>query len=109
MQSTEEVLLGLGMMIALVTIVFIIMKYTYHIKKAMIDSGLANDPPSNTIRYLDLGCIVLGLGIGLMVSSGFTTMNLLEDTMDLLIWGTILIFGSIGLLVAHYIKRKLGD
>jgi hypothetical protein len=34
-------------------------------------------------------------------------MDLLEDTMDLLVWGTILIFGAAGLIVAHFIRKRL--
>ncbi|MEM1257270.1 MAG: hypothetical protein AAGH81_01990 [Bacteroidota bacterium] len=109
MQSTQDLIMGLGMTVGLVTIVFIIAKYTYLVKKAMMDRGLTSETPYGKLRYLDLGCIVLGLGIGLMVSSIFTTMDLSEDTMDLLVWGTILIFGSIGLVLAHFIRRKLGS
>ena len=58
------------------------------------------------MQYLDIGCILLSLGVGLMVSTIFTTMELTEDTADLLIWGTILIFGAIGLLVAHWLRKK---
>ncbi|WP_422860740.1 hypothetical protein ACOKFD_07875 [Flagellimonas sp. S174] len=109
MQSTQDLIMGLGMMVGLVTIVFILAKYTYLVKKAMMDRGLTSKTPYGKFRYLDIGCIVLGLGVGLMVSSIFTTMDLSEDTMDLLVWGTILIFGSIGLVLAHYTRRKLGS
>ena len=101
--------MGLGMVIGLVTITFIIAKYTYQVKKAMIDRGLTSESYNGKLRYLDIGSIVLSLGIGLIVSSIFTTMDLSEDTMDMLVWGTILIFGAIGLLIAHFIRRKLGS
>ncbi|RKN81054.1 hypothetical protein [Ulvibacterium marinum] len=107
MQSTQDVIMGLGMILGLVTITFIIAKYTYQVKKAMIDRGLTSKTPNEKLRYLDIGGILLGLGIGLIVSSIFTTMDLSEDTMDLLVWGTILIFGSFGLALAHFIRRKL--
>jgi len=109
MESTQDLLMGLGMLTGIVSIVFIIARYTYLIKKAMIDRGLTSETSNGKLRYLDIGSIVFGLGIGLMVSSIFTTMELSEDTMDLLVWGTILIFGSIGLIVAHFIRRKLGS
>lgn len=109
MESTQDMFMGLGMMVGIVTIVFIISKYTYLVKKAMIDRGLTHEPSNGKSRYLDMGSIVLGLGIGLIVSSIFTTMDLSEDTMDLLVWGTILIFGSLGLVAAHFIRRKLGQ
>ncbi len=101
--------MGLGLLTGIVSIVFIIARYTYLIKKAMIDRGITSSPSKGKSSYLDIGSIVLGLGIGLIVSSIFTTMNLSEDTMDMLVWGTILIFGSFGLVVAHFIRRKLGS
>lgn len=109
MESTQDLLMGLGMLTGIVSIVFIIARYTYLIKKAMIDRGLTSAPSNGKLRYLDIGSIIFGLGIGLLVSSVFTTMDMSEDTMDLLVWGTILIFGSIGLIAAHFIRRKLGS
>lgn len=108
MESTKDLLMGLGMLTGIVTIVFIIARYSYLIKKAMIDKGLSPKPSTTKPKYLDIGSIVIGLGVGLMVSSIFTTMKLSEDTTDLLVWGTILIFGSIGLIIAHFIRRKIG-
>ena len=72
----------------------------------MIEKGLANQESSKKMQYVDIGCIVLSLGMGLMVSTIFTTMKLSEDTADLLIWGTILIFGAAGLLMAHWLRRR---
>lgn len=109
MESTQDIVMGLGMVTGVVVIVFIIAKYTYLVKKAMIDRGITSEPAKRTSNYLDIASIVLGLGVGLIVSSIFTTMNLPEDTMDLLVWGTILIFGSLGLVVAHFTRRKLGS
>lgn len=109
MESTRDLLMGLGMITGIVLIIFTIAKYNYLIKKAMIDRGLTKEQSNTKLRYLDFGCIVLGLGVGLVVSSVFTTMDLLENTVDLLVWGTILIFGSIGLVLAHFIRRKLGN
>lgn len=109
MESTKDLLMGLGMLTGIVSIVFIIVRYTYLTKRAMIDRGLSSEPSNVKFRYLDIGSIVMGLGVGLMVSSVFTTMELSEDTTDLLVWGTILISGSIGLILAHFIRRKLGS
>ncbi len=100
--------LGFGIIvIAIILIVFIIARYTYLLKKMMIDKGVYLDQKTTKFKYLDVGCIVFGLGIGLFVSSIFTTMDLLEDTMDLLVWGTILVFGAAGLIVAHFIRKRL--
>ena len=107
MENLNEFLVGLTFALTLVVIVFIIAKYTYLIKKQMIENGVYLERANNRFKYLDIGCIVFGLGIGLLASSAFTTMNLSEDTADLLVWGTILIFGAAGLIVAHYIRKQL--
>lgn len=107
MKDLNELLGGIAIILALIIIVFIISKYTYLIKKAMIDKGVYSAQKNNKFKYLDIGCIVFGLGIGLLVSSIFTTIDLLENTADLLIWGTILIFGAGGLVLAHLIRKRL--
>jgi len=109
MENYQEALGALFLMSGVVIVVFIIAKYTYLIKKAMIEKGLATPTNSKKAQYIDIGCIVGGLGVGLMVSTIFTTMNLSEDSTDLLVWGTILICGAIGLVVAHFLRNKFGD
>lgn len=107
MNNLNEFLGLITMIIAVVLVIFIIARYTYLIKKTMIEKGIYEAHTNNNFKYLDIGCIVFGLGIGLLLSSVFTTMDLLEDTMDLLVWGTILIFGATGLVIAHFIRKKL--
>ena len=106
MEHIQEALGALFLMAGVVTIVYIIARYSYLVKKAMIEKGLASPETSKKMQYLDIGCIILSLGLGLMASTIFTTMELTEDTTDLLIWGTILIFGAIGLLVAHWLRKR---
>ena len=107
MKDLNEFLGFCIIIIAILLIVFIIARYTYLVKKMMIEKGVYLEQKVNKFKYLDIGCIVFGLGLGLFVSSIFTTMDLLEDTMDLLVWGTILVFGAAGLIVAHFIRKKL--
>jgi len=109
MENYQEALGALFLMSGIVVIVFIIAKYTYLIKKAMIEKGLATPTNSKKAQYIDIGCIVGGLGFGLMVSTIFTSMELSEDTTDLLVWGTILICGAIGLVIAHFLRNKFGN
>ena len=106
MEHMQEALGALFLMAGVVTVVYIIARYSYLIKKAMIEKGLVIPETSKKMQYLDIGCIVLSLGLGLMVSTVFTTMELTEDTADLLIWGTILVFSAMGLLVAHWLRKR---
>lgn len=109
MKDYNEAIVFTAIIIALLLIVFIITRYTYLIKKEMIKKGIYLENRTFKYKYLDIGCIVFGLGIGLLVSSIFTSMSLSEDTTDLLVWGTILIFGASGLIAAHFIRKNLDD
>ncbi|WP_422082126.1 hypothetical protein [Ulvibacterium sp.] len=109
MEHLNETLGGLVIVIGAVLIVLIVARYTYLVKKAMIEKGLTFERKDYGPKYLDMGCIVSGIGLGLLASSIFTYMDLEEDTMDLLIWGTILIFGAMGLIAAHFIGKRLGQ
>lgn len=109
MENYQEALATLFLMTGVVVVIFIIARYTYLIKKAMIEKGLAAQQTNRRLQYLDIGCIVIGLGLGLLTSSAVTSMNLPEDTTDLLVWGIISIFGGVSIVVAHFIRRKIGQ
>lgn len=106
MEDYQDALGALFLMAGIVTIVFIIAKYTYLTKKAMLEKGITIPPKK--VQYVDIGCIVGSVGIGLMISTVFTTMSLSENSTDLLVWGTILICGALGLIVAHFLRTKFG-
>jgi hypothetical protein len=106
MGNLIEAISGILVVSGMVLIVFIIARYTYLIKKAMINKGLAKEQSNNAFKYMDLGCVVIGLGIGLLVSSIYTVLDISEDTSDLLVWGTLSIFGGLSLIVAQIIRRK---
>ena len=71
MKNLNESLMMLAIAAGFVTVVFIIAKYAYLIKKAMIEKGLANEESNSKAKYIDIGCIVIGLGLGFIVSSVF--------------------------------------
>ncbi len=107
MKNFEEIIGGLVIVAGAVTIVYLLAKYTYLIKKVQAEHGETPAKGTSKYKYLDIGCIVLALGLGVLTSSLYTLMELSEDTTDLLAWGTILIFGGLGLLAAHYVRTKL--
>ena len=104
MESIQIIVISFFAFSTLVLIIFIIAKYHYLLKKVLAEKGVAASKIK--INYSEIGCIVIGLAIGLGASSVFTVMNLSEDTADLLIWSVILIGGGLGLLGAHFIRQK---
>lgn len=106
--TTQEVIFGIAFFALITTAIFIIARYTYLIRKVMAENGLEPPKVISKSRFIHFGGILIGLGIGLMVSSIFTAMNLSEDTADLLIWGTIVLFGGFGLIIANRLEDKLG-
>jgi len=109
MENVQDALGALVLMSGLVVIVYIIARYTYLVKKAMIENGLEIPTKSKRLMFIDMGCILGGIGLGLLVSSMFSVMDLDENTTDLLVWGTILIFGAVGMVLAQFLRNKFGD
>lgn len=109
MQNYQDALGAFVLISGVILVVYIIAKYTYLVKKAMIEKGLAPPPNARKWQYIDIGCIVGGLGVGLFASTIFTSMDLPEDTTDLFVWGTVLVCGAIGLLLAHYLRSGIED
>jgi hypothetical protein len=109
MENYQDVLAAFVFVAGFVTVVFIIAKYTYLVKKSMIEKGIIESKPRNKLLLIDWGCIIGGLGIGLLISSIFTVLEFSGDTTDLLVWGTILISGALGLVAAQFLRRKFDN
>lgn len=107
MEKLGEALGGLIIIGGAIAIVYIIARYNYLLKRAMIHKGMTPPLLSQKIKFLDIGCIIIGLGLGLLISTIFTEMDISEDTMDLLVWGTISLFGGISLLVVNWLRSKV--
>ncbi|MBP2831526.1 hypothetical protein J8281_04935 [Aquimarina sp. U1-2] len=106
--TTQEVIFGIAFFVLITTVIFILARYTYLIRKVMAENGIQAPKTFTKTRLMHIGGILIGLGIGLLVSSVFTLFELNEDTTDLLIWGTIVLFGGFGLIVAHLLDEKIG-
>ena len=59
MEDIQQALGALFLMAGVVTIVYIIARYSYLIKKAMIEKGLTSPETSKKMQYLDIGCIII--------------------------------------------------
>jgi hypothetical protein len=109
MINIENIVMGIAVFSSVVLVVFILARYHYLIKKAIAENGGMAASPTNRISYLELGCVVLSLGVGLAVSSVFTEMQISEGTMDLLVWGTIVAFTGGGLMLAQLVRNRANE
>ncbi|MCH2192816.1 hypothetical protein [Kordia sp.] len=106
METTGDIIVMTSFALGIVSIVFILARYNYLIKKAMVERGLTEGLAAAKTRYIDIGCIILGLGVGMIISSFFTELDLEEGTMELIVWGIILIFGGLGVVGAHFLRKR---
>jgi|GEM_PF-1417928 len=104
MENLESIVVVTSIFGSVVLVIFILAKYNYLVKKAYAEKGLRAS--EKRVNYMEIACIVIGLAIGLGISSIFTVMPLAEDTMELLIYSTILLGGGLGLFAAHYRRDK---
>lgn len=104
MQNLETIFLSIAIFGSGVLVIFIIAKYSYLTKKVFAEKGMPHD--ASKMSYPEIACIVIGIALGLGASSAFTILDLPEDTMDMLIYATVLLGGGLGLLCAHFIRKK---
>ncbi|OEK04602.1 hypothetical protein [Roseivirga misakiensis] len=106
MEELNELVGGLILVSGFVAITYFIAKYTFMVKKMLVEKGLAKSKSDSQISKRDVAYVALGLGVGLLITAGLSLLNLSENLMDLLGWGIVLISGSIGLLAATRNKRN---
>lgn len=100
MDKFAELLGGVVFVGGLVLIVYFIARYTYLIKRMLIEKGLLDKRSESSITKLDVAYVVIGIGFGLLVAAGLSLLNLQERTLDFLVWGVVLISGAMGLVLA---------
>lgn len=84
MTSLSETLGGLIIITVAVLMVYFIAKYSYLTKKMMAEKGLTKQKPGSGIHKLDIAYVTIGIGIGLLSAALLSTINMREETMDLL-------------------------
>ncbi|MEO0582375.1 MAG: hypothetical protein AAF135_09155 [Bacteroidota bacterium] len=105
MPQLIEAIGGLIFVSGAVLIVYFLARFTFLIKKMRIEKGLPEKPLAYQLTKTDVAFAILGVGIGLLIATPLSTLELQEDTMDLMIWGVVLISGAGGLLVANQRKK----
>lgn len=107
MDFTGEIILTGILFASGVIIIYILARYNFLIRKQAVEKGFNPFNRRKSYSLVEIGCIVLNLGIGFGVCSIYTTFELSEDTFYLLVYATMFICGGIGLIGAHFIRRRL--
>lgn len=105
MESIDSIVMSISVFGSAVLVIFIIAKYNYLIKKAYAEKGMQGS--GHKTNYKEIACIVIGIAIGLGASSIFTLLVLPEETMELLVYATILLGGGAGLFAAHNSRKQV--
>ncbi len=104
-QSINEILGGLIIVTGFVVITYFIARYTYLIRKMLVEKGISREKSGQGITKKDVAYVVVGLGVGLLITGGLSLLDFEENTLDLLGWGVVLISGAVGLMIASKSKQ----
>lgn len=88
-------------------IIFVIAKYNYQAKKIIAESGFNPNESKKKYTFMEIGCIILSLGLGFGICAIYTNLKLPEDTFYFLVYATLFICGGMGLMAAHFIRKRL--
>lgn len=103
----DEILVPVSFFAMVVLIVFFTSKYKHQTKKAIIESGGNIEFPKRKFPLLEVGLTVLGIAIGLAVAVIPQSANLPDSSTGFLTGASILLFGSVGMLLSFFIRKKL--
>lgn len=103
----EDILVPLGFFTLIGLSVYFINKFKYQTRKAIIEKGGNITFPERKKPILEIAFTLVGLGIGLALSSLLEATSLVEDAQDKLTGAFIFIFSGLGLVTAIFIRRKL--
>ncbi len=102
-----EILVPVSFFAMIVLIVYFTSRYKHQTKKAIIESGGNIELPKRKFPLLEIGLTVLGIAVGLAAAVIPQLSNLPDAATGLLTGASILLFGSLGLLLSFFIRKKL--
>ncbi|MFV0554516.1 MAG: hypothetical protein ACK5LR_07405 [Mangrovibacterium sp.] len=103
------ILVPLAFFALVVLVVFFIAKYQYQTKKALLEVGRDVKQSSKPFPFLELGMMVAGIGLGLVVAMLMQGLCTSQDMADTLMGACVLLFGGAGLVSAFFIRRKIDE
>ena len=107
MNELEDIFIPLAFFASVVLIVFFTVKYSHKTKMAILEKGGSLDTTKKKLPFLEIGLILLGIGLGLIISFILQSFNLAKESKDLLTGACVLLFGGAGLVSAFFIRRKI--
>ena len=105
----SEIFISIGVFGACFGIVYVAVTAKNRERLAMIDKGMnpfenRKVRKSNTYTLLKWSLLIIGLGLGVFVGSILDTTTVLPEVASY--FGSILLFGGLGLAVAYLISKK---
>ncbi len=104
----EDIFISLGVFAAAFGIVYVAVTAKNRERLAMIDKGINpfehKKVKSNTYVLLKWSMLIIGLGLGVFIGSLFASYTTLQD--EAAYFGSILLFGGMGLLIAFLMSKK---
>lgn len=107
MEHLTEIIIPVAFFAMVFLIVYFTSKYNYKLKQAIIEKGGNVELTRKKFPLIELGAVILGIGLGLGLAIIPQSMSISEDTKDLFTGALVLIFGGAGLVSAFFIRRKI--
>ena len=101
-----EVLVPMSFFASVVLVIYFISRFNYQIKKSILDKGRDIELTKSRFPFLEIGLTIVGVGLGLAISSIAQLSHLPEDAKELLIGACVLLFGGSGLVSGFLIRKR---
>ena len=105
----EDIVFGIMLFGGITLIVFILSRYNYLIKKTAYENGLVPQASYFKLRLFELGCTVVGVGIGLGISAIFMEMGLSAVTEELIVYAFTMCFGGAGMITSYILRKRFDE
>ncbi|MEM8983602.1 MAG: hypothetical protein AAGC71_11285 [Pseudomonadota bacterium] len=102
----SDLIFGFTFFGGITLIVFILARFNYLIKKTAYENGIAPNESYFKLRVFELGCTVVGVGLGLGLSAIFMEFDLAPGTKELIVYAFTLCLGGAGMIISHVVRKR---